>query len=690
MEIQLRICILLYFCMSGFYCQDISLAPLSIPQPNWGVMFHKVGTVLNGVSKYRHTFALQWPYIEKPFLRPFVCDTKILYKEDCERINRVIEEVSVRINERVTKLKDMLENEKQNIQHITLGGTHTDRKKRDTDKSLGDDYCDKMSENQDKEDTSLLGTVGKVSSDIFGLPTNGDIKALASHVCNQAKLVELDEKEIHESNDRLTSMSNVLNNRITNIKSGILDAENRVNSVYNQFKKVATKTQDIIDSIELRLNKIQGMVAIELELQSGLYKIQQQVEMLSSTVHQWILALNRLTDGYLPVFLVSRDDIENVLQHLKTNVLPRFGDNFKITHDNPQFYYKLKSISYTRTDDYLMIMVTIPVHAIGGLLSVYRVDTTHMSLSINHTSSTIFKHLPEYFATTTDSEYYTELDVSHFVSCVGETVKVCPAEKSLRRHTQKSCVASLFYDSAADIMEQCDIRYEKNMTSGYAMQISEHHYFLHSSDLSEKWELVCPHAPVGFNEQNIESCNSCIMEIPCFCKLLAKDFVIPYQLTGCDITDNSHPQPTYHFGVNLPLIHSLFSDSDLSEIKGDILKENEKWNIKAPDLNINSSNFEDVIQKENLYESAFQKLMIQHKKKAQSYATKADKVLKKAEDFSDLANSNYKDMKKLFGGKWLRSMLNPHTMVGGVSLSVLLSLLSIAGTTYTCCRQMKS
>lgn len=665
--------------------QDIAKAPLAIERPNYGVIFHRVGTVLNGETQYKHTFAIPLPKIGKANLQKFTCDTDLLYQEQCDEINGLINQVNDRLNIEIQNIQAQLVKAINMIDPISFQefSTGNARTRRDTGHALGSEYCSKLSAGQSadssEDDGTLLTSIGNVVSDIFGTPTSGDIKAIASHICDMAKLSDLDEKEIHQANDRLTSMSNILNDRITNLKTGIKDAQVRISSLNSKFLKVVQETYGDMNALEKRIIKMEGMLGVLIEVQDGLNKVEETVDLVSASLDKWISAINHLTTGYLPPYFVSVSDITNLLKHIKTEVLPKYDDHFTITHKNPSFYYQLRSLTYTRTGKYLMIMVTVPIHAIGGVLAVYRVDTTHLSLSLNDSSSTFIHGLPDYFATTLDTEYYTEISAAHYSSCRGENLKICSSETSLKRSTQKSCVASIFYDSSDDIMEKCDIRYEESVPPGHAIQLSNHKYFVHSSYASETWQLVCPQANLGFNEQNIESCNSCIIQVPCFCKLLANDFIIPYQLTECKISDPQYPQITYHYGINLPVLHSLFPRQDLNEIKGDILKENSKWKIPLPTFTIKkSSNWEDVVAKDHAYQSDFKKVIAQHKNKTAAYATKADFLLKKAEDFSDLADINLKKIQNDIGGEsFLHIFTTPKSMIGGISTSVILNIITL-------------
>lgn len=667
-------------CQSGG--PDVSTAPLTISRPNWGVIFNRAGTILNGITRYRHTFAIAWPKFYKSNLPFLPCDPDILYKTECEEINKLIANVTKMINIDIQTASASLEKAKKMIPQINIPTT---RKKRDSGHALGGDYCNKMASEGDDDDASLIGTIGNVVSDIFGTPTSGDIKAIASHICNAAKLASLDEKEIHEANDRLTSMSAVLNDRITNIKSGISDAENRMTDLSNAFGKLIQGTNVTMNNLMTRVGKLEAFTGIILEILNGLNIAQQTVSSMSFTIDKWVLAINHLTNGYLPPFLVSVDDITAVLRHIEKNVMPRYNDQFVITHKNPSFYYQIRSVSYTRTDEHLIIMLTIPIHAVGGVLPVYRVDSTHISVSTNESSSTWIHGLPDYFAVTLDAEYYMELSTAQYASCRGETLKICSTETSLKRSTQKTCAASIYYDSADDIMRTCDIRYEEEMPVGHAIQLANHQYLVHSSNLTETWQLVCPQASSGFNEQNIESCNSCIIDIPCFCTLLATDFIIPYQLTECDVADPQYPKITYHFGVNLAMLHSLFEASALTEIKGNILKTNSKWKFPFPPLSIfRTSKWNDVVEKDKTYLKDFKKLMTQHKHESIAYATKADSLLRKAEDFSDLSVSKLHNVENLLGGKWLSSLFNPKAMIGGISVSMIFAVVAIILSIYNC------
>ena len=697
--LKILVVFLILYCELFKSKQDISLSEETIERPNWGAMFHNVGTILNGISKYKHTFAIPWPKIVKPQIKSLICNIHIIYKIDCDNINTRIQSVRNEINVKIEEIIDSIEKLKKSIGHITINGIDLEdigkrRRKRNTGHALGDDYCDKISGNDDDSDSSLLGSIGNVFSDLFGTPTNGDIKAMASHICNQAKLAELEEKEIHQANDRLTSMSNVLDKRITNIRNGIISEHKNIEQMQISMNRTVKQIDATISDLEKRIIKIETVSAINRLLTDSINRMFRKVDKLSSLISKWSTALNTITTGYLDPFFVSSDDINNVLDYIGTKLLSRYGDIFQITHKDPQFYYLLKDISYSRTEEYLMITVNFPIHSTGGLLTVYRFDRLPVALSADDKSSTkIDKNsdLPSYIALTSDKNYYIELLSDEYNSCKGETLKICPSQKALRRSLSKSCLASLFFDSADDILKKCKIVYEnKTATDEIAVLILPQHYLFHgNSNSTDKWTLNCMDAIHGKKIQSLDPCNSCIIKMPCHCSLQTPFHNIDpiYSCLNHSLNDETI---TYKYGLNLPMIHSLFKDTDLSEIKGNILRENKKWNIALPVFDIRkSSDWSDVVAKDEEYTHDFHKLIIQHKNKTVTFATKADALLKKAEDFSDLAKGNLNDMVGLLGGAWFTAFLNPQAMFGGISISLILSISSIAFTTYVCCSKVR-
>ena len=117
--------------------------------------------------------------------------------------------------------------------------------------------------------------------------------------------------------------------------------------------------------------------------------------------------------------------LSSILAHVLKEINIYGHDIFELAHSNPSFYYQIQRTLYTQSDQYLYITMHIPLTSVGGMLAVYRLDVTPLSINNTHGDRTRILGLPAYLAVTPNAENHTEL----------------------------SCAASVYYDIPEKILE---------------------------------------------------------------------------------------------------------------------------------------------------------------------------------------------------------------------------------------------
>lgn len=669
---------------------DISQSPVSISRPNYGVEFIREGTIINGQSEYKHTFAIKIPKFPPANYSLLNCaDVHELNKEQCLMLNEEIKNTETKVNKIRKKNEEEIEQAIILVPETTFPQWLKNKRRRKRDQSLGSDFCQKVSngdvnldDQSDWEGLLNFNPLGSIVSSLSGSTTNEDKKVLASHMCQLSDQVQFESDEIVNANKRLTSISQIINERINNVKMGIEQEQ-------EQFLEFSSKIVSAIKDIAEDVNKIneitkksETFIMYTIALINKLFQIQLLENKQSEWCRDFVFAILDLSRGQLSPFFVPERTIKNLLDHVIQQIedLSANPDDptFRLTHKNPAFYYQIQSIVYTRSNDYIYIMVTVPIYASGGLLAVYRLDVTPVPLTHNNSASTLISGLPDYFATTQKTEYYTELSVDQYNTCKGDILKVCLSQTSLRRSAQKTCAASIFYDVPEDVVKNCSITYIKEPLRGQAKKMADNTYLVRRSNENDRWIMNCGMT----GPKQVKNCNHCFIKIPCNCNLLANDFEIPIQITGCNFFNDSE-QITYDYGVNLPTIHAL--KIDLPNLKGDSLKQNSKWDINIPNISITESSvWEDVVEKDDQDMLDFKRVMKQHLNKSAMFKTKSDYLYKKTQNWSKEGFSILHKVKTIFGYNWSHNLFNLKIMNGSVEFSTAISIISILFGFFNC------
>jgi len=432
-----------------------------------------------------------------------------------------------------------------------------------------------------------------------------------------------------------------------------------------------------------RMKRIEQAQEVMYGLMSNLVQFRAEITNKMNEIDVWITALGKLSAGELPEQLVTVVDVQKVLDHVQKAIIEPYKNEFVMSHKNPAFYYMLKSITYARTAKFIFVTVSIPIHSVGGVLAVYRVDHSHITTAEAHTGSTRIANLPDFFAVT--GNYYTEMSTAHYMTCRGAELRMCPTERSLQEKSSATCASALFYNDMEKAMEVCDIRNEERPEPSGGVQLADHSYLVHSNDMTAGlWMLTCANAAAGFYEQPMDPCNTCVVHVPCMCKLTTPEFIIPYQLTGCKISeDPNYPKLTRKYPINVAFLRSLFSTNITKDITGGKLR-GEKWSIPLPKIVMTTFDWKEVSERDERYRTDFKEQMRLQKKDVKTYKSKEDALLAKANNFHDLTMSHLKGLANVFTGKFWKNVFTPGNITGRVSVLTILVVCAIVFSVYNC------
>ena len=683
--------LVLFLLLPSCLPRDIATMETEFLRTGWGVIFHKVGAILNGISKYLHSFLVNIPDMTYYPLEPMRCDTDDLRLAHCESINKLLKSVNEAyqrdFDEKAAEIASIL-SIIRSVEESTPEGRKKRRKRSFEDNGaphLSPSYCEDGG--QEGGGGGVLATVGNAMSSIFGTPTWHDIKVVDKHICELANAVEINRQEIVASEKRLSSISQVLNNRITVLQHGLQNMNLRITETQERLVQITREVVGDINEVNKRVTFLESAQEAMYLFLGNFMTFQLAAMQHLNYATNWMLGINRLLEGYIPPELITVSDIQRVLDHVTEVVLPQ-NPQLRLVHPNPLFYYQIRSTVFARSDNYIFITLTVPLKSVGGILGVYRVDPTHIATVEHHQSSTRIANLPDFFAVTPDLDYYTEMSVTHYSSCRGVNIRVCPTERALQDANKLTCAAAIFFDKKKDVLKHCDIRYEHSDMPTQVVRVRDSEYLVHSKDAGPNttWSLHCS-APDNHNIlRTIDSCNTCIIKMPCGCSLDGGEFLIDFQLTGCEVIDTSGFKTiSKAYPVNFSLLTFLYSISSLEEVTAEETHPEPMLESNCFNVNITSEEWEEVVAKDEKYSIDFQRLLKQAHNDSVIYADRASYFLKKATDFSDMKLGPINHLLDN-GGDLLGSIFNIHTFVGGMSLFWLVAIASLVLGLYNMCR----
>ena len=673
---------------------DISTMQETKSMLNWGVIMSRGPNVMNGLTKYRHTFEVKIPVLDFTPISQMPCNTDDLKALHCEAINSLIENINTQstivVNDLTSKLQLWL-NPITNIDLIDAntqrnGGTL--RKRRSATENLGPDYCENLDQTSGGSG-NFLSAIGNAMSSLFGQPTWDDIKIIDKHICQLADVVEMNSEQIVALGNDFATFSKVANDRMDTIQAGISNVNDRVSETQQLLSDLAVEAFDNLNELQARLRKSMLGTNLLFQVQESLYDFQNQLEIMSRQVNDFGDGINILLSGRLPPQMVPVDRLREIIDIIteKTTATGRID----LVSTDPNFYYMLTNIAFTRSAkmNSVFIMLNFPLYSVGGLMATYRIDTTYISTAENQNTSTKIVNLPDFIAVTPDEAYFTEYSTAELYSCTGTAVKSCHNERALQDITKPSCAAALYTDDKEKILELCDIRFDDIPVPSGAVKLTDDTYIIHSSKAGTGtyWRMNCPLVP-GYVPKQIEACNACMIKVDCGCELNAPgEFMIPMHLSGCAgnlATIIPDVQPEYP--INLPVLHAYFETEFIQNIRGDTVRTTQ-WGVEIPSHSTLQTTWNNTVELSQRYSGSFKKLVEATRENRLDYADKAGALLQQSLDFTDLRMSPIDTLTNTFSDlSWLTNwdVLGVGAAVTG---SIVLPIINLIIILYLCCRR---
>ena len=691
---QLLFCAIVYSVTALIHeRQDVIDMPEIVPRLNWGVVFYKTTPILNGFQTYTYTMTVLKPDLNYRPIKEMKCQTDGEFIAYCHGLNGLITKINSNFETEHQRLQKTFKSAFKNIpKHDEKGERRNKRSAQDSDlPSLNVDFCSEDALDKMGDDSGFWASLGKAFTKMTGRPTKDDMAEYTRKMCELVPMIRRNREEIKKSKDKLASICTVMDKRITKLKEGMTNLENQIVELQKYVTEFSQHLNQKLDNLQNRIGLHERAQEQFLRFEASLLEFETETLRKIEFAQQWLEGFYVLLEGYVPPFLVPPHRIKEMLNHvkslLKNNEEFMSNTSLRIVHPSVAFYYQNKDIVFSQSKHYLILMIKIPVTETGGgLLGMYRVRNLHIRTAEHLDSSYKIVNLPDFLAVAPENKtYFIEMSIKDVYSCSGENIKICPLQKPLRSASKITCAAALFYDETDTIIQKCDIRFEDKDQATQAVSVDVNKYLVHVQNVTNRrlksWTVNCP----SYSYEQIPSCNTCLITVPCGCIVNGGDFYIPARLTGCDI-DGGETHVKTSLPVSLASAWHIFPSDLIKVMNGSSTypPNNKKhpWGIPGFFINLTKKSWNQVVEKEKRYQKNFTKMMIAYKNHRQIFASKSLQMLREASDMNEFDHANLRAAEKDFS----LSYFTKNNILSSISVFWLVAGSTTIITFYNCYR----
>ncbi|CAG2232505.1 unnamed protein product [Mytilus edulis] len=389
---------------------------------------------------------------------------------------------------------------------------------------------------------SFLPFIGSLAKGLFGTATMSDVNLLARHINALNKRTELLTDVLHQHGDHLSSYMSVMDNRTTNLMSGI-----QTNS-----KEIAT----LANSMNLSLVTLQQSM---FNISKILINLTNTGNILRSNLDQFQAAVQSLVMGRVSPLLLPKQTLTHAL-HKVQGILTKSYPGFYLTQLHPSFYYTNRNFMFMRNHSILYLTLRFPVSSHAQPLQLFKVISLPVPVNNTLKHATKLLDLPDFVALTHKHDYYLPLSSTQLTNCQHESVITCSFNIALIPSHVQQCTIALFNNDKKQVKSLCNFRFLENHLTHDIIELSSTSVLVYQSDTLA---INC------HNKQNLlPGCKFCVVNLPCKCSLSTKSLYLSPRLVQCY---NNTQEVSVQYPVNLALLQEYFSDKQLSSTSGDKL-----------------------------------------------------------------------------------------------------------------------
>ena len=654
---------------------------------NWGVVFRRTNSILNGASIYYHTFGFPIPSVPQLALKELNClnltNANLI---NCDAANDLILITGRVLNEKIRALNERIEAVSRVIPSVSeqFDGN---RKKREAGRQRravvggendNEAFCNNIPRVPEQAGDAFRGS--------FGLATDAQVKTLASNICDLGKASRTITAAITSTREQFSTITKNVDRRLNNLGTLIVEVNERVTDGHRALEHLHGELDDALRRQENILRALYVSNTVLVKLRNKLQTLEAEVDMAEFSVDNYRIGMGQLLTGQLPPSLVSHEDLQAAIALAQQKIRTAVSDAL-LVETNPAYYFLHGEVTVTRStvNNYIYAMLAIPIHSrVGGIMNLYRVENVPITFNSTSRARTRAENLPDFIGVSPNGAFYSEFSATEIATCKGHDLLTCESERSLFRSDTPSCAMAIFSDMTQEITRLCNFSIELHPKWTAITRLERDLYYIYSphADSNPGWQLMCE----GKTEANYKPCSGCMQHVRCGCALISqREFEIPARL--CDASDKDGvsfvPYPR-RYTINLPLLTSLVQDTRAIHYTGGHMFTEEiptTYNFAQPAQHA----FERALERDQEFAVDMKEYIRAVDRESVVFETKAAALLNEAREYTDKIGASINESANELKAMGFLASLTPKTATGAIAVGYGLPIVSIIMLVVVCC-----
>ena len=659
---------------------------------NWGVVFRRTNSILNGASIYYHTFGFPIPSVPQLALKELNCPNLTNAKMiNCDAANDLILITSRVLNEKIRALNERIQAVSRVIPSVSeqFSGKRKRREARqrragsrgsgggDSDPDQ-EPFCNNIPHVPEQAGDAFRGS--------FGLATDAQVKTLASNICELGKASRMISTAITSTREQFSTITKNVDRRLNNLGTLIVEVNERVTEGHRALERLHGEVEIALDRQEDILRALYVSNTVLVKLRNKLQTLEAEVDMAEFSVDNYRIGMGQLLTGQLPPSLVSHEDLQAAIELAQQKIRNAVPDAL-LVETNPAYYFLHGEVTVTRStfNNYVYAMLAIPIHSrVGGIMNLYRVENVPITFNSTSRARTRVENLPDFIGVSPHSNFYSDFSATEIATCKGHDLLTCESERSLYSSDTPSCAMAIFLDRPHEIIRLCNFSIELHPKSTAITRLERDLYYIYSphANSAAPWQLVCD----GQIAANYQPRSGCLQHVRCGCSLLSpREFEIPARM--CDASDKHGASfVTYprRYTINLPLLSSLVRDTRTIHYTGGHMFTEEiptTYNFAQPARDA----FARALERDQEFAVDMKEYIRTVDEESVVFETKAAALLNEARQYTDKIGASINETANELKAVGFLASMTPKTATGAIAVGYGLPIVAIIMLVVVCC-----
>ena len=305
---------------------------------------------------------------------------------------------------------------------------------------------------------ALLPFIGQLGKSLFGLSTDSDVEALRIAMRQLIENQNLELKTIKSSATHLSTFVTNVNVQFGNLLTRVKEHEAGNLLLLTQIDLNFQQQLNYLSKVTLHTFEIL-QTATDLEMQYS----------------QFLSAVQQLTMGKLPSYLVPADILIETLMHVSEQVQD-LNPPWEVIHMTPSWYFSHGTFIFVRDNTSLFITLQIPLTRRPIFFNFFKLNVYPLTMHTASEHNTMLRNVPECVGIDETEEFYFPLTLQELHSL--DRTHASPIQRVFHKFSKTECMPALFLGDSDAILKTCEFDIVMNVSTPYIYQLKQSTFLL--------------------------------------------------------------------------------------------------------------------------------------------------------------------------------------------------------------------